>query len=166
MEEFVELEILEAVDEKLIADDDKVETVVAINVKAKGGMQEVLSIKSMTPTSDNKCHAPQVSEESFFVEMMPNFEQVLECKGVGMLNFGTPMLQEEPHVDVEDIRLEESEMKVDLEQDVVVYVCLELPQGQEDALDANIPDDMPNASCVLFVVEKSFRRLPMRTLKN
>ena len=97
---------------------------------------------------------------------MPELEQVLECKGVGMLNLGTPILQEEPHVDVDDIRLEESEMKTDFEQDVVVHVCLELRQGQEDALDVNMHDDMPNGSCVLPVVEKEFQRLPMRTLKN
>ena len=58
MEEFVELELLEALDEQLIANDDKVEAVVATNVEARGGMQEVLSMKSVIPTSDNKCHAP------------------------------------------------------------------------------------------------------------
>ena len=60
---------------------------------------------------------------------------------MGILYLGTPMLQEEPHV--EDIQLELHEMKEYLEQDANISVCLEISQGKEDALDANMHDDMP-----------------------
>ena len=85
VEEVGNPEQLEAMDKKMNADDDKVETVVAINVVAKGEMQEVLSMKSVTLI----CQETQVSDEEFAFEFMPEFLQVRECKGVGMLSLGT-----------------------------------------------------------------------------
>ena len=40
---------------------------------------------SVTPI----CEETQVSDEDFAFELMPEFEEVCECKGVGMLSFGT-----------------------------------------------------------------------------
>ena len=49
VEEFVEPELLEVLNEKHFVDEDKVEAVLAIDVKAKEEMQEVVSIVNVTP---------------------------------------------------------------------------------------------------------------------
>ena len=71
VEEFVEPELLEVLDKKQIVDEDKVKTFVAIDVKAKEEVQEVVSMEIMTPTLDVECQESEVSEENFSVKLMP-----------------------------------------------------------------------------------------------
>ena len=78
---------LEALDEKSMDNADRVDALVAVEA-----MHEVLSMKNVTPI----CQETQVSDEDFAFELLPKFEEVFECKGVGMLSLGTPLLERRP----------------------------------------------------------------------